>query len=218
MNLIKKAEQYIIDAMDWRVEIGDGLSRKEIPEIPLEAIREAIINSFGHKVFESGQSNEIAIFKDRIEIYSPGTFPEGVTPDIFIAGKSRPVRRNPLITRTLYYSKDMESFATGLKRITSACNKAGIRVDFDKQPYGFAVVFYRKSKNTQVDTQNKIIKYCALPRSKKEISEFLGYKSVKSILKYIYPLLETGKLVMTIPDKPNSKNQKYVAPKEKQNE
>ena len=84
MDLAKKAEQYIIDAMDWRVEIGNGLSRKEIPEIPLEAIREAIINSFGHKMFGTGQSNEIAVFKDRIEIYNPGPFPNGVTPETFI--------------------------------------------------------------------------------------------------------------------------------------
>ena len=63
LSLIKKAEQYIIDAMDWRVVIGKGLSQQEIPEIPLEAVREAIINSFGHKLFESGQSNEVAIFK-----------------------------------------------------------------------------------------------------------------------------------------------------------
>ena len=40
-GLVKKAEQYVIDAMDWRVEIGSGLSRKEIPEIPVEALREA---------------------------------------------------------------------------------------------------------------------------------------------------------------------------------
>ena len=32
IDLTKKAEQYIIDAMDWRVEIGNGLYRKEIPE------------------------------------------------------------------------------------------------------------------------------------------------------------------------------------------
>lgn len=146
MELAKKAEQYIIDAMDWRVEIGKGLARREIPEIPLEAIREAIINSFGHKMFDSGQSNEIAIFKNRIEIYNPGEFPAGLTPEIFINGKSRPVRRNPLITRTLYYSKDMESFATGLKRISVVCRNAGCKVEFEQQPYGFAVIFYRKKQ------------------------------------------------------------------------
>jgi len=86
------------------------------------------------------------VFKDRIEIYNPGPFPTGVTPEIFIKGNSRPVKRNPLITRTLYYSKDMESFATGLKRIYTACEKAGCRVEFKQQPYGFVVIFYRQDK------------------------------------------------------------------------
>lgn len=66
--------------MDWRVEFGN-LTRKEIPEIPLDAIREAITNSFGHKMFDSGQSIEITIFKNRIEIYNPGAFPTNKTPD-----------------------------------------------------------------------------------------------------------------------------------------
>ena len=219
LDLIKKAEQYIIDAMDWRVEIGEGLSRKEIPEIPLEAVREAIINSFGHKMFESGQSNEVAIFKNRIEVYSPGSFPDRVTPKVFIEGKSRPIRRNPLITGALYYSKDMESFATGLKRIQSACDEAGCEVKFDEQPYGFAVALYRKTAaklgkntqdNTQGNTQDKILGYCTEPRTKREIAEFLGYKSIKSILKHMAPLLEDKRLLMTIPEKPNHRNQKYI--------
>ena len=152
LSLIKKAEQYVIDAMDWRVEIGGEISRKEIPEIPLDAIREAIVNSFGHKLMESGESNEVVVFKNRIEIYNPGAFPEGLTPQTFIEGKSRPIRRNPLITRTLYYSKDMESFATGLKRIKNACDEFGCRLEFDKQLYGFAVIFYRNNDNLNVDS------------------------------------------------------------------
>ena len=38
-----------------------------------------------------------------------------MTPQLFIEQPLAPIRRNPLITRTLYYSKDMENFATGLK-------------------------------------------------------------------------------------------------------
>ena len=231
MDLVKKAEQYIIDAMDWRVEIGSGLSRKEIPEIPLEAIREAIINSFGHKMFGSGQSNEVAVFKDRIEIYNPGPFPTGVTPEVFIEGNSRPVRRNPLITRTLYYSKDMESFATGLKRIYTACKEAGCRVEFEQQAYGFAVIFYRDGRNNmggtpqvtpQVTPQDeriigiveKILNYCQEPKYKKEIMEYVGLKDAKHFTsKYLNPLIENGKIQLTIPEKPKSRNQKYVAVK-----
>ena len=230
MDLAKKAEQYIIDAMDWRVEIGNGLSRKEIPEIPLEAIREAIINSFGHKMFGTGQSNEIAVFKDRIEIYNPGPFPNGVTPETFIQGNSRPVRRNPLIARTLYYSKDMESFATGLKRIFVACEEAGCKVEFEQQAYGFAVIFYRKNisnigKNIQDNTQDsiqddtydekesKVLNFCHEPRNKKEIMEYLGYKTLKSVTPIIKSLLKSGKLIMEIPEKPTSKNQRYITVK-----
>jgi ATP-dependent DNA helicase RecG len=156
LSLAKKAEQYLIDAMDWRVEIGGGLSRKEIPEVPLDAIREAIINSFGHKLMESGESNEVVVFKNRIEIYNPGSFPEGLTPKTFIDGQARPIRRNPLIARTLYYSKDMESFATGLKRIQDACDESGCKVEFDKQLYGFAVVFYRSKEGESVAEENKL--------------------------------------------------------------
>ena len=29
-------------------------------------------------------------------------------------------------------------------------------------------------------------------------------------LKYMRPLLDSGKLQMTVPDKPNTKNQKYI--------
>ncbi len=216
-DLVKKAEQYVIDAMDWRVEIGSGLSRKEIPEIPVEALREAIINSFGHRIFGNGQSNEVAVFKDRIEIYNPGALPEGLSFDDFINGNSRPIRRNPLIARTLYYSKDMESFATGLKRIISTCENAGCKVEFYQEKSGVVVTFYRSAKNIQDSIQDsihdKLLHFCESPKSKKEIMEFLGYKTLKSTSQFINKLIDSKQLQMTIPDKPNSRNQKYISTK-----
>ncbi|MBR1390509.1 MAG: hypothetical protein IJ567_03535 [Lachnospiraceae bacterium] len=143
LDLADKAVQYVIDAMDWRVEFDGSLERKEIPEIPVDAVREAVINSFGHRLVESGQSVEVAIYRSFIEIYSPGKFPDGVTPEMFIKEIRKPIRRNPLITRTLYYSKDMESFATGLKRIQDACDELGCKVEYYGDNYGFTVRFYR---------------------------------------------------------------------------
>lgn len=43
----------------------------------------------------------------------------------------------------MYYSKDIESFGTGLKRIADACNKAGVKYEFKKMKSGFVVCFYR---------------------------------------------------------------------------
>lgn len=62
------------------------------------------------------------------------------------------------------------------------------------------------------DIDTKILSFCQKAHSKKEICSYLGYKNLTYFTKkYLIPLLDSGKLVMTIPDKPNSRNQKYVA-------
>jgi ATP-dependent DNA helicase RecG len=116
----KACEQYIIDAMDWKADII-GFERVETPEIPIEAIREAVINSYGHRLYNNNQCNEIDVFKDRIEIHTTGV---------------------------LYYSKDMETFATGLKRINDLCEKFGCKVEFKNEKDDFVVVFYRNLRET----------------------------------------------------------------------
>ena len=149
-SIIKQAkicEQYIIDAMDWKADIV-GLERIETPEIPVEAIREAVINSFGHRLYGNGQCNEIDVFKDRIEIHSTGGFPKGHTPEEFLDGKKRAVRRNKLLTGILYYSRDMETFATGLQRIKELCDKSGCKVEFRPEQDDFTVIFYRNLRET----------------------------------------------------------------------
>ena len=65
--------------------------------------------------------------------------------------------------------------------------------------------------NSQDDRADALIEFCSVPRTREEMQEYLnvsnrGYFRA-SILK---PLLDSGKLEMTIPDKPNSRNQKYI--------
>lgn len=147
-KLIDIAETYIRNHINWKVEFDGSIKRKEIPEIPMDAVREALVNSFCHKDYASGQSNEVAIYKDRIEIYSPGQFPDGYEPIDFINHPERPIRRNPKIAQILYYSKDIESFGTGLKRIKDSCDEAGVRCEFVKLKSGFVVCFYRANFST----------------------------------------------------------------------
>ncbi|MBI4245174.1 MAG: putative DNA binding domain-containing protein, partial [Planctomycetes bacterium] len=70
-SLRQQAEIYVNGNIKWRAEIKSG-PRKEIPEIPVEAIREAVGNSLCHRDYSNPKGNEVAIFKDRIEIYNPG--------------------------------------------------------------------------------------------------------------------------------------------------
>ena len=100
------------------------------------------------------------------------------------------------------------------------------------QKSGFVVVFYRGTGDlgetgqttTPVSTPVStpvttpvdkviamILEACITPKSRDELMTLCQLKSKKYFLKvYIKPLLENGQLRMTIPDKPNSQNQKYI--------
>jgi ATP-dependent DNA helicase RecG len=119
------------------------MQRKEIPEIPMDAVREGIINSYCHRDYRSSQNNAIMVYSNRIEIYNPGKFPEGLAPEDFINGSELSIKRNPLLAQLMYYVKDIGSFGTGLKRIADTCEAAGVKVEFEMRKLGFAVVFYR---------------------------------------------------------------------------
>ena len=64
------------------------------------------------------------------------------------------------------------------------------------------------------DKLENIVRFCSVPRTKDEIMKHMGLSSKRQFSeRYMKPLLESGRLLMTLPDKPRSKNQKYVAAK-----
>ena len=75
----------------------------------------------------------------------------------------------------------------------------------------------REQDKEQVKEQDKeqvtiqdLIQFCSVPRSRKEMQEFMGLAGRRNFSeKYIKPLPRAGKIEMTVPDKPNSRNQKY---------
>ena len=59
--------------------------------------------------------------------------------------------------------------------------------------------------------RNMLPGFCVTPRSREEMMEYVGIASKRYFREnFIRPLLESGQLKMTLPDKPKSKNQKYV--------
>lgn len=66
-----------------------------------------------------------------------------------------------------------------------------------------------KEKQEERGVQD-LLKFCIQPRLKTEIAEFMGVKTLYyAMKKYVNPLLECGKLAMTMPEKPQSKLQRY---------
>ena len=112
--------------------------------------------------FRTLKGNEVAIFKDRVEIYNPGDFPEGYTPEDFIKGEEHSIPRNPLIASVLFRTKDVEEWGSGLKRISKECAENGVKVAFKVLKSGFLVTFCRElspspREETRGKTRDKIL-------------------------------------------------------------
>ena len=123
---------------------GTSLHRREVPEIPLTSIREALFNAFCHRLYEDDAAVQVDIFWDSVDIYSPGLFPAGYTPEAYLTGEvsaSKP--RNQLIARTLYRSGDIETYGTGLQRIKRECDEQGVPVEVFERGNAVHVRFMR---------------------------------------------------------------------------
>lgn len=57
----------------------------------------------------------------------------------------------------------------------------------------------------------KLLKFCSVPRSRKEMQDFLGLTRNHFYEAYLKPLLADNRLQMTILDKPKSRNQRYIS-------
>ncbi len=124
IELSQIGENYVKEHIKWTANFKTGrIERLEIPEIPVDSIREAIMNCLCHQSMISNQESEISIFKDRIEIYNPGTFPEEYTPQDFIDGTGKSILRNKIIAQTLFLTHEIEAFGTGIRRIYEECQK-----------------------------------------------------------------------------------------------
>ena len=63
---------------------------------------------------------------------------------------------------------------------------------------------------TDIEDVDKLIEFCSEPHNFSEILSFMNFADRTYFRKkYMHPLLEEDILELTIPDKPNSKNQKY---------
>ena len=95
---------------------------------------------------------------------------------------------------------------------------AGCQVEYRREAYGFTVAFSRrKSVTPQVTPQvtqkvEKLLAFCVEPKSLQEMMQLLALTDRKHFRrKYLNPLLKSGKICMTMPDKPQSSQQKYIA-------
>ena len=153
---------------------GSG-PREEKLEIPVDALKEAILNSIAHRdYFEDGAKIQIDIFDDRVEISNPG----GLIKAIKLAQFGhRSLSRNPLLFGLLERMNLVEQIGSGISRMRELCKKAKLKgPKFDMDGF-FTVTFFRPSVvKTVVKTVEKIIALIKEnPKiTQKELSEKTG--------------------------------------------
>jgi predicted HTH transcriptional regulator len=210
------------------------IRRRDVWNIPLEALREAVINALVHADWsQRGGPVRVAFFDDRIEIENPGILPPGLTMDDMRQGVSK--IRNLVIARVFRELKLIEQWGSGVPRIfreTAAAGfpepylvELGLRVRFifpltekiiiaeDAHPAPSAQVaeqVLHKYRTSTAQVTAQVVKFCKEPRSAREIMEMLGLNHWKTFQNnYLNPILEAGFIERTIPDKPTSRLQKY---------
>ncbi|MCG2700707.1 putative DNA binding domain-containing protein [Candidatus Parcubacteria bacterium] len=101
-----------------RYEFPDEL-RREIYDVPLRALEEALVNALIHRDYSfRGANISLFIYSDRVEILSPGGFVPGFNKSDF--GKVS-IRRNELIADIFSKTKYVEKIGSGIKRMNNLC-------------------------------------------------------------------------------------------------
>ncbi|MCF0215995.1 MAG: putative DNA binding domain-containing protein [Fibrobacteraceae bacterium] len=198
------------------VNINNSGKRTDAWEYPLIAIREAVLNALVHRDYSIHTENSpilIRIFTDRIEIENPGGLYGRMTIDKL--GQAGADTRNPYLANALEVLQQTENRYSGIPTIRRALEDQGLKpAKFESVRGVFRVTFYNSpdESSTLTDCEKRILEFCKHPRSRSEIAELFGKeKTIAYIMETaVHPLIEKGLLKQTIPEKPKSKNQKYV--------
>ncbi len=225
LDLLENTMKFLKKNMRVRTVIDKETGKRaDKTEYPLVAVREAVLNSLVHRdysIHTEAMPIEVIMYKDRLEIRNPGGLYGRLTLDKL--GKVQPDTRNPVLARAMETLGITENRYSGIPTIQRELRMAGMReAVFSDSRNEFAVTFYNREEQPEplnIDTAILsegeilgIIEFCRTPRSRNEIARYLGIKTIYYMMShYVNPLLETGQLKMTMPEKPKSKNQKYYS-------
>ena len=129
-----------------------GMQRREIPEIPREAVREAVANALCHRDYTTGTAVEVNVYMDFVEVVSPGLFPEGDAPENHLAGGDGGLeQRSPGIAQALFRSGTIEQYGTGIPRIKRCCDAEGVKFSYRQTANTTAIRFDRPGAQVSIE-------------------------------------------------------------------
>jgi len=137
-RMIERTWQVVWESMDKKAVVR-GLQRQEETEYPMIAVREALINAVAHRDYRiQGRRIEVFMFKDRLEVTSPGGLPGYITLKNIV---DEHFSRNPRIVNGLLQWGYIEELGLGVDKMIESMVAAGHPApEFRAAPHSFTVV------------------------------------------------------------------------------
>lgn len=217
-EMLSEAVEFVRRNSRYKTIIDRYGKRIDKEEYPIKAVREAVLNALVHRDYSIYTENvpiRIEMYSDRMEIISSGGLYGRITIDSL--GKVCPDTRNAALANMLEILHITENRYSGIPTICREFKQAGLPAPiFEVRRGEFTVIFkndiYKSSLSEKgYGSAKDIIAFCSIPRSRDELQNFTGYSRYYTMSKIVQPLVDSGKIVLTIPDKPKSAKQKYVS-------
>lgn len=146
-GLVEQAVHFVRRNTPVMATLEDGVRRVERPAYPDEVLREVLVNTLVHRDYLlSGSDIELSIYKDRLEVISPGRLPNGVTPERMRYGIR--ATRNQLLVDVMRDYGYLERIGMGISRkvIKGMLEHNGTEPDLIEQDERFMVRLWKEKK------------------------------------------------------------------------
>ena len=182
----------------YEYEEIDGISRKTINIVPESAFREALANALIHRTWDDTPNVRISMYKDKIEITSPGGLIHSASKEEYLNGQvSKP--RNPIIANVFFRLKYIEMFGTGILRIKQIYQNFDFKPDFKIYENSITVILPSTNMKPGLTIdENKIINCLkkGIQASSSDLVNLTGLKKEK-ILRLLKSLQNKGYIKIT---------------------
>lgn len=219
-EMLEGAIQFVSRNMRTKTIIDPHTGKREDrTDYPITAIREAILNALVHRdysIHTEGMPIQLIMYENRMEIRNPGGIYGRIKIDQL--GKVQPDTRNPVIASELEVLKVTENRYSGIPTIRRTMQEYNLpQPEFLDERGSFIVKLYKYGESVAtIEAEEKedkeLVLFCRIPRTRKEICEYLGLNSITyAIQTHVMPLVEKGIIKMSIPDKPKSPKQLFYS-------
>ncbi len=211
-DMLEEAVEFVRKNSRIKTIIDDNGHRADKPEYPVKAVREAILNALVHRDYSIHTENvpiRIEMYRDRMEITNSGGLYGKISIDAL--GKVRPETRNAALANMLELLKITENRYSGIPTMRSEFASAGLPAPVFSVIHGeFKVVMKNGLFIQTMPVSDSLVEFCSTPRTRAEIVSFAGKSKNYVMSQIVNPLVESGKLKMTMPEKPKSPKQQFV--------